>query len=193
MNKKLGQILQECGAIKFGDFTLARGKSKYYIDVKMAATKPKILKLISRHIVTEIVNREIKTDYIACIELGAVLLGTVVSLDTDIPLIIIRKAQKDHGLKSKIVGEFEQKKLAILVEDVTTTGGSAINAARLLRSEGLIVNFVISVVDRDEGAEKNFSKDGLTLISLVKAKTILEDYEIAEKLKNPLRNLDSTI
>lgn len=183
MDKNLGQILQDCGAVKFGDFTLASGKrSKYYVDVKMAVTKPKILKLISSHIVAEIVNRKIKADYIACMELGAVPLGTVVSLDTEIPLVIVRKAQKDHGLKNRIIGEFEQKKFAILVEDVTTTGGSVINAANALRNEGLMVEFVISVVDRNEGAEENLNKEGLTLISLVKAKTLLEDYEIALKL-----------
>lgn len=184
MDKSLGQILQECGAVKFGNFTLTSGKrSKYYVDVKMAVTKPKILKLISSHIVTEIMSRKIKADYVACIELGAVPLGTAVSLDTGIPLVIVRKTQKDHGLKSRIVGEFEQKKFAILVEDVTTTGGSVISAALSLRNEGLIVNIVISVVDRDEGAEENLNKEGLVLISLVKAKTLLQDYEVAEALR----------
>lgn len=183
-DKSLGQILQDCGAVKFGDFTLASGKiSKYYVDVKMAVTKPNILKLISSHIVMEIMNREIKADYIACVELGAVPLGTAVSLDTGIPLVIVRKAQKDHGIKNRIVGEFEQKKIALLVEDVTTTGGSVINATNALRNEGLIVNYVISVVDRDEGARAALEKEGLNLISLVQAKTLLEDYEIAEALR----------
>jgi len=182
--KNIENLLMECGAIKFGNFTLASGKSsKYYVDVKLAVTKPKILKLISSRIVEEITNRKIRADYIACVELGAVPLGTAVSLDTGIPLVIVRKAQKDHGIKNRIVGEFEQKKIAILVEDVTTTGGSVVNAVHALRNEGLMVNTVISVVDRDEGAEENLNKEGLVLISLVKAKTLLEDYEIAEALK----------
>lgn len=185
MDKNLGQALQECGAAKFGDFILASGKkSRYYIDVRKAVTKPKILKLISDHIVAEIMIRKIKADYIACVELGAVPLGTVVSIDTGIPLIIVRKQTKDHGTKDRLVGDFETGKIVVLVEDVTTTGGSVISAVQALRNEGLIVNTVVSVVDRDEGAEENLNKEGLSLISLVKAKTLLEDYEIAEALKH---------
>lgn len=185
MDKNLGQILQECGAVKFGDFTLASGKkSRYYVDVRKAVTKPTILKLICDHIVETIKNRNIQTDYIACVELGGVPIGTIVSVETGLPLLIIRKEEKSHGLKGRIVGDCEKPKVALLVEDVTTSGGSVISAANALRDEGLIVNTVISIVDRDEGAEENLSKEGLDLISLVKAKTLLEDYEIAEALKH---------
>lgn len=185
MYQDIGKILQNCNAIRFGDFTLASGKkSKYYIDIKKAITRPDILKIISRHIVIEMTNRGIKPDYIACVELGGVPIGTIVSVETELPLIIIRKEEKSHGLKGRIVGDPEQKKVALLVEDVTTTGSSVVSAANVLRNEGLIVKTVISIVDRDEGAEENLSKEGLSLISLVKAKTLLEDYEIAETLRH---------
>jgi orotate phosphoribosyltransferase len=75
-------------------------------------------------------------------------------------------------------------KTALLVEDVTTTGGSVISAVQALRDEGLFVRKVISVVDRDEGAEEALDKEGLDLISLVRAKTLLEDYEVAEALRH---------
>jgi len=184
-HKELENKLQECEAIKFGDFTLASGKkSKYYIDVKKAVTRPKILELMCEHIVDVINDLDIKADYIACVELGAVPIGVIVSVTTGLPLIIIRKAKKEHGIKSRIVGDPEKEKIALLVEDVTTTGGSVITAAKALRDEGLTVRKVISVVDRDEGAEYELEKEGLTLISLVKAKTLLEDYEVAEALRH---------
>lgn len=184
-NKDIEDKLQACGAIKFGDFTLASGKkSRYYVDVKKAVTKPKILQLICEHIVDVINNFDIKADYIACVELGAVPIGVMVSVSTGLPLIIIRKAQKDHGVKSRVVGDPEKTKIALLVEDVTTTGGSVISAVQVLRDEGLIVRTVISVVDRDEGAEDALGAEDLDLISLVKAKTLLEDYEIAEALRH---------
>ena len=69
------------------------------------------------------------------------------------------------------------------MEDVTTTGGSVISAVQALRDEGLIVQNVVSIVDRDEGAEEALIKEGLTLISLVKAKALLEDHEVSEALK----------
>lgn len=184
-DKELESKLQECGAVKFGDFILASGKkSRYYIDVKKAVTKPKILELICKHIVEVIVDCSIEADYIACVELGAVPIGVMVSVKTGLPLIIIRKAQKDHGVKSRIVGDPEKTKTALLVEDVTTTGGSVISAAQVLRNEGLIVTRVISVVDRGEGAEDALCKEGLGLIALVGAKTLLEDYEITEALRH---------
>jgi len=184
-NKELGDKLQECGAVKFGDFTLASGKkSRYYVDVKKAITKPKILELICEHVIDAIVDRCLKCDYIACVELGSVPIGTIVSVTMETPLLIIRKSQKDHGIKNRIIGDPEKKKIAILVEDVTTTGGSVISAVKALRDEGLIVQTVVSIVDRDEGAEEALAKEGLTLISLVKAKTLLEDYEVAEALRH---------
>jgi len=169
MSKDLGRELQECGAIKFEDFTLVSGiDSKYYIDIKKAITKPKILNLIRRHIIDIIVENNIKADYIACVELGAVPIGVAVSLETELPLIIIRKAQKDYGIKNRIVGDVEKGKVALFVEDVTTTGGSIISAVQILRNEGMIIEKVISVVDRDEGAEKALSKEGLNLINCLR-------------------------
>lgn len=185
MNGDIKEILKTCEAIKFGDFILASGKkSKYYIDVKKAITKPRILKMISNNIIEYMKANNIRPDYISCIELGAVPIGTAVSLETELPLIIIRKAGKNHGIKNRIIGDPEKKKVALLVEDVTTTGGSVISAVKVMRNEGLIVENVISIVDRDEGAEENLNKEGLTLISLVKVRTLLQDYEITDVLKH---------
>lgn len=174
MNKDLGNILQECGAVKFGDFVLASDKrSKYYIDIKKATTKPEVLKEICDHIIRVIKNHSISAEYIACVELGGVPIGTLVSVETMLPLIIIRKEPKDHGLTGRLIGDFIKDKFVLLVEDVTTSGKSVISAVRVLRNEGLIVRTVISIVDRDEGAEENLSKEGLNLISIIKAKDLL--------------------
>ncbi len=189
MSKDLGRELQECGAIKFENFTLVSGvESKYYIDIKKAITKPRILGIIRRHIIDIIVENNIKADYIACVELGAVPIGVAVSLATGLPLIIIRKSQKDYGIKNRIVGDTEKGKIALFVEDVTTTGGSIISAVQVLRNEGMIIEKVISVVERDvernvdidEGAEESLNKEGLTLISLVKADTLLKYQDVTE-------------
>lgn len=184
INKELGDKLQECGAVKFGDFTLASGrKSRYYVDVKKAVTKPEILRLICKHITDVIVERNIEVDYVACVELGAVPIGVMISVWSGLPLIIIRKVQKDHGIKSRIIGDLEERKTALLVEDVTTTGGSVISAVQALRDNGLVTKKVISVVDRDEGAEDELGKEGLELISLVRVNTLLKDYEVEEALR----------
>lgn len=175
-NTILKDILQECGAVKFGAFTLVNDqKSGYYIDIKKATTKPKILKLICDRIITIIKDRAIPVDYIACIELGGIPIGTIISYETGLPLLIIRKEEKSHGIKERIIGDFEKQKFVLLVEDVTTTGKSIISAVRVLRNECLIVRTIITVVDRDEGAVKNLHKEGLNLISLINAKSLLEN------------------
>lgn len=171
----LEEELLECGAVKFGDFTLASGKkSQYYVDVKKASVNPRILKKIANEIKTLIESHGIIIDAIACVELGGVPIGTAVSLELDKPLIIIRKQPKDHGISSPVIGELKRGMVVLLVEDVTTTGGSAIRAINALRDAGSIVFFAISVVDRDEGAHQNLDQIGVSLIHIVNARELLQ-------------------
>lgn len=179
------QILKECGAIKFGDFTLASGKySRYYIDVRKAVTKPKTLRIICDHIVEKMKNHVIEPDYIACVELGGVPIGVLVADRTSLPLIIVRKDIKDHGIQGRLMGDFEKGKTALLLEDVTTTGGSVTSAIKALRDEGLHVETIITVVDRQEGAEETLSGMGIILVPLTTARDILRDDPIIKELKD---------
>jgi len=169
------QLLKDSGAIKFGDFILASGKeSKYYIDVKLAATKPWVLGQICKRIEKILDGFPKQPDYISCVELGGVPLGVMVSDRWTLPLIIVRKAEKDYGTKGRLVGDFENGKTAVLVEDVTTTGASSLSAVNALRDAGLLVDTVITVVDRQEGSGDAMSRAGIKLISLTTAKEILE-------------------
>lgn len=179
MSKELGDILQECGTIKFGDFTLVHGgQSEYYVDIKKAITKPEILELISQHIISLIHDNDISADYVACVALGGIPIGVVVSIETGLDLLIIRKAEKDHGLKNRIIGDYEKKRVALLVEDVTATGGSVISAIYAMRNMGIIVKDVISVVDRNEGAKEALTKEGINLRYLIDAETLLMNHSI---------------
>lgn len=167
--------LKECGAIKFGDFTLASGKkSKYYIDIKKASANPRILKLIAREISRKIKNHSIDADYIGCVALGGVPIAVAVSLETDLPLIIIRKEAKEYGTKGQIIGDFIKNSRVLMVEDVATTGGSVLRAIRLLRDEGLLIKNVIVVVDREEGAHAALADEGIELTPLVRIGDILK-------------------
>lgn len=172
----LTDSLKECKAIRFGDFTLASGKkSSYYIDIKKASLVPRILKQIAREISEKIKLCSIEADYIGCIALGGVPIAVAVSLETDIPLIIIRKEAKEYGTKGQVVGDFIRNSRVLMVEDVATTGGSVMKAIGLLRDEGLVVEHVIVVVDREEGALSALSKIGVELIPLVKVSELLKE------------------
>lgn len=167
--------LKECKAIRFGDFTLASGKkSSYYIDIKKAIALPRILRQIAREISEQIKQHSIKADYIGCVALGGVPIAVAVSLETDLPLIIIRKEAKEYGTKGRIVGDFIRNSRVLMVEDVATTGGSVLKAIELLRDEGLLVEHVIVVVDREEGALLALSNAGVELIPLAKVSELLK-------------------
>ena len=171
----LADSLKECGAIKFGDFTLASGKkSKYYIDIKKASASPRILKQIACEISEKIRQRSIEADYIGCVALGGVPIAVAVSLETDLPLIIIRKEAKEYGTKGQIVGDFIKNSRVLMVEDVATTGGSVLKAIKLLREEGLLIKNVIVVVDREEGANKALADEGVELTPLLRISELLK-------------------
>ena len=172
---KLADSLKSCGAIKFGEFTLASGKkSNYYVDIKKASTNPVILKQIAESISDVLKTQSIPVDYIGGVALGGVPMAVAVSLETGLPLVIIRKETKDYGTKGQIVGDIEKGASVVLVEDVATTGGSVLKAIETLRDEGITVRHVIVVVDREEGAGSNLADASVELIPLVKISDILE-------------------
>ena len=159
----LAQALLDCGAVKFGDFTLTSGaKSTYYIDVKAASTDPGTLRVIA-HGMAQLAARHGPFDAIAGMELGAVPLATAVSLETDLPLLIIRKAERKHGTGKRIEGGQVRGRRVFVVEDVTTSGASTVEAVKVLRDAGAIVTDASVVVDRESGAVAALKAVDITL------------------------------
>jgi len=176
INTRLITILQACGAVKFGDFTLASGrKSPYYVDIKCASTNPNVLEYIQKEMATVINTSDLgDVDAVAGVELGGVPLATAVSLYTKLPLIIIRKSSKGYGTGGKIVGELKEGMTVVLIEDVTTTGGSVMDAIKEIRQHNGIVTHVITVVDRCEGAYENLKGIDVELRALVKTSDFIK-------------------
>jgi orotate phosphoribosyltransferase len=170
--QELIAALEACGAVSYGDFTLASGrKGNYYIDIKKASTDPKTLKLIARQAAFRI--KELDVNIIAGVELGGVPLATAVSMETELPLLIVRKAVKGYGTKSRFVGDVKPEDRLVMLEDVTTSGGSVRDAIELVRETGATVKYVISVVDREEGARENLEETGAKLLPLISASDLL--------------------
>ncbi|NJE11288.1 orotate phosphoribosyltransferase [Thermococcus sp. MAR1] len=141
------------GAILFGRFVLTSGKeSDYYINVKKLSTNPRALRIIARLMAERTKAFGIEFDRIAGPELGAVPIATALSLETGKPLVIVRKKPKGHGTGSQIEGEVKPGERILLVEDVTTTGGSVLKAAKVLEKAGAEIAAISVVVDREEGA-----------------------------------------
>ena len=161
----LKDSLKECGAFKTGEFILTSGKkSNFYVDIKRASTNPKILAEIARCMAKYLKEEE----KIAGMELGAVPLAVALSLETNLPYLIIRKGERKHGTGKLVEGDLKKEDKIILVEDVTTTGSSLLKAAEIIREEGGKVERALVVVDREEGACELLKENGLELVPLVK-------------------------
>jgi len=167
-NKKeeLIELLKENEVIKFGKFTLSSGKeSDYYVDMKRAVTDPKILSKVAE-IISERIDKT-GTDKIAGPALGAIPIVTAISLKSEIPMLMIRKAKKGYGTSKLIEGDLETEDVVVVVEDVTTTGNSLINAIKAVSENGGLVKRAFVVVDRSEGALENLKRNGIDLEPLV--------------------------
>jgi orotate phosphoribosyltransferase len=168
MVKPLASLLAVHGAIRHGDFLLASGlRSKVYVDIKSALTDPGVLSVVS----LEIAGR-CSFETVAGVAVGGIPIAVAVSLAAGKPYAIVRTGEKGHGTGGRVIGEVAGRS-TLLVEDVTTTGGSVRSAVRLLREALARVDTVITVVDREEGAAAALAAEGVKLISLVTLKEVL--------------------
>jgi orotate phosphoribosyltransferase len=169
MVETIADLLIRYKAIEFGEFTLASGKkSSYYIDVKSAVTNPDLLSAIA-----SAVGRTCAFDVVAGVAVGGVPLAVATAIVTKKPYAIIRAEEKSHGKKDVIIGHVRDA-VVLLVEDVTTSGGSAIYGINALRDAGAHADRVVTVVDREQGAEEMLIKQGVSLFPLVKVSEILQ-------------------
>jgi orotate phosphoribosyltransferase len=166
-----------------GEVTLASGrKSGFYFNLKPTMLDPEGAALLAE--VTYEALRDDQLDYIGGLEMGAVpLAGAIAQLSWlkghPIAAFFVRKKPKEHGARLAIEGlardETLEGKRVVVVEDVTTTGGSAMKAVEALREVGANVVLVLTMVDREEGANDTFAQAGLPFRSIYKASEFLKD------------------
>jgi orotate phosphoribosyltransferase len=165
----LKDLLKSVNVVQYGDFTLSSGKkSNYYVNVKRASADPKILREMAKEI-----SKHVKGEKLAGMALGAVPLLVAVALQTNLPYVIVRKDQKEHGTMDKIEGDVQAGEVFLVIEDVATTGASAMRVVEALRSKGGSAKKVVTVVDREEGAREFLKQNGIEMVSLFKAKELV--------------------
>jgi orotate phosphoribosyltransferase len=156
-----------------GDFVLRSGKrSNRYFDKFLFETQPELLKRIGEHL-AELVPTQ--TQRLAAPELGAVLLGGAVSMETGLPLILVRKEPKGYGTAKQLEGRFEAGERVTVIEDVVTTGGDSLRSVQALKSAGLEVIHLVVVLDRGEGGEENIREAGVPYSPLFRASDLTLD------------------
>jgi len=156
--RDLGRELVKASYLK-GDFVLRSGKrSNRYFDKFLFETVPAVLHRLGKHLARLV---PVETQRLAAPELGAVLLGGAVSMESGLPLVLVRKEPKGYGTSKQIEGRFEPGDRVTVIEDVVTTGGDSLRSAQVLRDAGVEVIHLVVVLDRGEGGEENIRAAGI--------------------------------
>lgn len=153
-------------ALLRGEFTLRSGrKSSYYLDKYGFVTDPSVLRELAAR-VAALAGEDY--DRIAGPELGGVPIATAVALRVNKPTVLIRNQKKDYGTAKRFEGTLNAGDRVIVTEDIATSGGQAIEAAKLLRDEcGCEVTRVIVAIDREEGGREAVEGAGFSFASVL--------------------------
>ncbi len=147
-----------------GDFTLRSGKkSKYYLDKYLFETCPDILKALGAEFAKYVTN---DVTLIAGAELGGVALAAVTAMETGRNWIIVRNSKKGYGTGKMIEGVLKDNDTVLLVEDIATTGGQVLEAAKVITEAGAKVKEIVCVIDRKQGAAENITAAGYKFESI---------------------------
>lgn len=167
-------------AYREGNFTLSSGqKSSYYINAKEVTLRAEGALAVGYLLLDKLPQ---DTQAVAGLTLGADPIVTAVSVvsawkNRPIPALIIRKQAKGHGTKAYIEGpSLEAGAKVVVLEDVVTTGKSAILAVERLREAGYEVNQVISLVDRQQGGAEFYHKQNLGFEAIFSLDEIQQKY-----------------
>ncbi|NEQ40867.1 MAG: orotate phosphoribosyltransferase [Okeania sp. SIO3I5] len=172
-------------AYREGNFVLSSGQSSsYYINGKYVTLHPLGALIIGRLLLSMLPE---DTQGVAGLTLGADPIVTAVSVvsvyeNRPIPALIIRKQAKGHGTMSYIEGPvLETNAKVVVLEDVVTTGASAMMAVNRLREAGYQVDQIFSLVDRQQGGREFYEKEGIHFESIF---TISELQENLNKIRS---------
>ena len=147
-----------------GQFVLRSGEvSDRYFDKYLFEADPDLLAAVADGASARIPDG---TEVLAGLELGGVPVATALSLRTGLPAAFVRKQAKAYGTCKLAEGAEIDGRQLLIVEDVITTGGQAIESTAALRDRGAIVDTVLCIIDRSGGDHRELLAVGLTVVSL---------------------------
>jgi len=171
--EKLAIELFKKKCILFGKFILTSGlESPYYIDLRSAPSHPKLFKLMIKayHEILKGLNFNI----IAGVATAGLPIASVLSYKMGKPLVYVRKEAKEHGTSRIVEGHFRKGMIAVVIDDVTSTGGSILRAVESLRNHGLKVYDAVVLVDREQGAYERLENVNVKLHYTFKVSKLAE-------------------
>ena len=177
--KEFVTFLHQKEIIKFGEFTLASGKSSsYYVDLRLVPSYPHEFRMMIKYLenqITEDIGLE-NFESIVSVPTGGLIIGSALAIETVKPLIYVRSKPKNYGTSKSVEGKIHDGMKVVMIDDVATTGGSVVNAIKSLTEVNVPVKDAYVIVDRMEGADEALAKLG------VKMHSILNILQIAEVL-----------
>ncbi len=186
-NKELIEKLFDIGAVKFGEFKLKSGiMSPIYVDLRVIVSYPEILLAVAEAMWGKINN--LKFDLICGVPYTALPIATAMSISHNLPMVMRRKEVKDYGTKKAIEGVFSVDQKVLIIEDLATSGLSVVEIVEPLEHEGLKVDDVIVLLNREQGAHENLKNKNLnlhavfTITELLQA--LLEKNRITQNIYN---------
>ena len=165
---------------KRGQFTLASGKqSTFYIDARLTTMSPEGLSIIGPLALSILGETEWAVDSVGGLTLGADPISYAISYASahsgrPLRAFTVRKEAKAHGTGKLIEGSFRQGDRVAVIEDVITTGGSALRAIDAVRAGGGIIKGVLALVDREEGGRQEIEKAGVPVMAITTASQIID-------------------
>ncbi len=164
IREKLIKRIKETAYLE-GEFVLRSGKkSNYYLDKYLFETCPDILKALGEAF-AEYVSDDITL--IAGAELGGVALAAATAMQTGKNWVIIRNSKKGYGTGKMVEGVLNEGDTVLLVEDIATTGGQVLEAAKIITEAGAKVKKIVCVIDRKQGAGENITSAGYNFESIL--------------------------
>ncbi len=175
--RQVAEALFKIGAVRFGKFTLASGKtSSYYLDLRTVPSHPEAYSLVVEAY-KEAVRKfaESAFDVIAGVATAGVTISSPLAFLLKKPMVYVRKEEKGHGMGKLVMGAVQRGSRALVVDDVATTGGSILSAVEALRSEGVVVEKALVLVDRLEGGSESLRSAGVELVSVLDMKELAKE------------------
>jgi len=195
--KEFATFLHEKEIIKFGDFTLASGKSSsYYVDLRLVPSYPQEFRMMVKYLenqITEDIGLE-NFESIVSVPTGGLVIASALAIETVKPLIYVRSKPKDYGTSKSVEGKIHDGMKVVMIDDVATTGGSVLNATKSLTEVNVPVKDAYVIVDRMEGATESLEGLGVKMHSILNILQITEilyeqkmiDVETLDKVKNQI-------
>ena len=173
------QKLFDIGGFHKGKFfQKAGGTTSLYVDLRPIVSHPTLLKAISDEMWG--VAASLPYQFICGVPYGAFAIASSIAITHKVPMVFRRKEPKNHGLSRMVEGSYEKNAHCIVLEDVVSTGTSVLQAVYDLREAGLIVDHVVTWLNREQGGVENLAKEKITLHSVYTLEQLTQALPLSE-------------